>query len=418
MASITEKIIRSHLREGSLKAGEEVSISIDQTLTQDATGTMAFLEFEALGIPRVKTELSVSYVDHNMLQTDFRNADDHAYLKTVAAKYGALFSKPGNGICHQVHLERFAEPGKTLLGSDSHTPTAGGIGSLAIGAGGLDIALAMGGEPFSMSMPKIIGIKLTNSLREWSSAKDVILELLRRRTVKGGVGIVFEYFGPGVKTLNVPERSTITNMGAEMGATTSIFPSDERTYDYLKLQKREFSWKELKNDSDSDYAEVMEINLSELEPLVAQPDSPDKVCRVSELAGKKVHQVIVGSCTNSSYHDLMKVALILKGKKVHPDVSLSVVPGSKQVYETIARNGALAELITSGARILESACGPCIGMGQAPGSGQVSVRTFNRNFKGRCGTQDAQTYLVSPETAAAIAIKGEFVDPKALGRMP
>ncbi len=415
MANLTEKILKEHLKEGSLETGQEISIKIDQTLTQDATGTMAFLEFEALGIPKVKTELSVSYVDHNMLQTDFKNADDHAYLKSVAAKYGVLFSKPGNGICHQVHLERFAAPGKTLLGSDSHTPTAGGVGALAIGAGGLDVALAMGGEPFTLDMPKIVGIKLKGKLQKWVSAKDVILELLRMLKVNGGVGKIFEYFGPGVETLSVPERATITNMGAELGATTSIFPSDERTREYLKLQKRESCWKELKADSESDFSEVIELDLSKIEPNVAQPHSPDNVCKISELEGKKVDQIIVGSCTNSSYRDLMTVALVLKGKRIHPDVSFSVLPGSRQVHEALARNGALADLIAAGARILESACGPCIGMGQAPGSGQVTVRTFNRNFKGRSGTQDALSYIVSPETAAAIALNGAFTDPRKLG---
>ncbi len=418
MATVTEKIIKEHLKEGGMEEGKEISIRMDQTLTQDATGTMAYLEFEALGIPRVKTELSVSYVDHNMLQTDFRNADDHDYLKSVAAKYGILYSRPGNGICHQVHLERFAAPGKTLIGSDSHTPTAGGVGSLAIGAGGLDVALAMGGAPFTLNMPKVVGVKLTGKLQPRVSAKDVILELLKMLKVKGGVGKVFEYFGPGVETLSVPERATITNMGAELGATTSVFPSDERTREYLEMQGREKDWMELKADSDSDYAETIELDLSEIEPNVAQPHMPDQVCRVSELEGKKVNQVIVGSCTNSSYRDLMAVALALKGKKVHPDISFCVLPGSRQVYETISRNGALSDLISAGARILESACGPCIGMGQAPRSGAVTVRTFNRNFKGRCGTQDAGAYLVSPETAAAIAINGAFTDPRKMGDAP
>ncbi len=418
MATATEKIIREHLEEGEMEPGKELSIRMDQTLTQDATGTMAYLEFEALGIPKVKTELSVSYVDHNMLQTDFRNADDHDYLKSVAARYGVLYSRPGNGICHQVHLERFAAPGKTLIGSDSHTPTAGGVGSLAMGAGGLDVALAMGGAPFTLNMPRVIGVKLTGRLQPWVSAKDVILELLKMLTVKGGVGKVFEYFGPGVETLSVPERATITNMGAELGATTSVFPSDERTKEYLKMQGREKDWKELKADSDSDFAETIELDLSKIEPNVAQPHMPDQVCKVSELEGKKVNQVIVGSCTNSSYRDLMTVALALKGRKVHPDVSFAVLPGSRQVYETIARNGALSDLISAGARILESACGPCIGMGQAPRSGAVTVRTFNRNFKGRCGTQDAGAYLVSPETAAAIAINGAFTDPRKLDDAP
>jgi aconitate hydratase len=353
-----------------------------------------------------------------MLQTDFRNADDHDYLKSVAAKYGVLFSRPGNGICHQVHLERFARPGRTLLGSDSHTPTAGGVGSLAMGAGGLDVALAMGGAPFTLNMPKVVGVKLTNKLQPWVSAKDVILELLRMLKVKGGVGKVFEYFGPGVETLSVPERATITNMGAELGATTSVFPSDERTKEYMGMQKRISDWVELKADAESDYDEVIEIDLATVEPNVAKPHMPDQVVKVKELEGDKVNQVIVGSCTNSSYRDLMTVAKILKGKKVHKNISFSVLPGSRQVYESIARNGALADLISAGARILESACGPCIGMGQAPRSGAVTVRTFNRNFKGRCGTQDATAYLVSPETAAAIAVKGSFADPRGLGDAP
>lgn len=418
MATVTKKILEGHLAEGEMEQGKEISIKIDQTLTQDATGTMAYLEFEALGVPRVKTESSVSYVDHNMLQTDFRNADDHDYLKSVAARYGVLYSRPGNGICHQVHLERFARPGKTLLGSDSHTPTAGGVGSLAMGAGGLDVALAMGGAPFTLNMPKVVGVKLTNKLQSWVSAKDVILELLRMLKVKGGVGKVFEYFGPGVETLSVPERATITNMGAELGATTSVFPSDERTKEYMRMQKRESDWVELKGDSESDYDEVIEIDLAKIEPNVAKPHMPDQVVKVKELEGQKVNQVIVGSCTNSSYRDLMTVARVLRGRKVHKDVSFSVLPGSRQVYESIARNGALADLISAGARILESACGPCIGMGQAPRSGAVTVRTFNRNFKGRCGTQDATAYLVSPETAAAIAVKGAFTDPRELGDAP
>lgn len=420
MATISEKILLEHLTDGQKlpEAGTEISIKIDQTLTQDATGTMAYLEFEALGIPKVKTELSVSYVDHNMLQTDFKNADDHDYLKSVAAKYGVLYSRPGNGICHQVHLERFAAPGKTLLGSDSHTPTAGGVGSLAIGAGGLDIALAMGGASFVLNMPKIVGVKLIGELQPWVSAKDVILELLRMLTVKGGVGKIFEYVGPGVKSLSVPERATITNMGAELGATSSIFPSDKKTLEYLKNQGRESEWKEMKADSKSDFSETIELDLSKIEPNVAKPHMPDQVCKVSEIEGQKVNQVIVGSCTNSSYYDLMVVAAALKGKKVHQDISFCILPGSRQVYETLARNGALADLISSGARILESACGPCIGMGIAPRSGAVTVRTFNRNFKGRCGTADAGAYLVSPETAAAIAISGIFTDPRKLGDAP
>jgi aconitate hydratase len=423
MATITEKILSTHLVEGGVDgrlpaAGSEIAIKIDQTLTQDATGTMAYLEWEALGLPRVRTELSVSYVDHNTLQTDFMNADDHDYLRSVAAKYGILFSRPGNGICHQVHLERFARPGKTLLGSDSHTPTAGGAGSLAIGAGGLDVALAMGGGRFYLNMPKVVGVKLVGKLKPWVSAKDVILELLKRLDVKGGVGKVFEYFGPGVKTLSVPERATITNMGAELGATTSIFPSDNVTRKYLESEARGDQWVELAPDSFSDYKERIEIDLSTIEPMVAKPHSPGNVGKVSELEGQKVNQVIIGSCTNSSYRDLMIAAAIMKGKTVHPSVSFAILPGSRQVYEMIAKNGALADLIASGARILESACGPCIGMGLAPRSGAVTVRTFNRNFEGRCGTADAKAYLVSPETAAAIALSGVFTDPRKLGEFP
>ena len=423
MATITEKILSGHLVEGAVegklpKAGSEIGVKIDQTLTQDATGTMAYLEWEALGMPRVKTELSVSYVDHNTLQTDFMNADDHDYLRTVAAKYGILYSRPGNGICHQVHLERFARPGKTLLGSDSHTPTAGGVCSLAIGAGGLDVALAMGGGSFHLNMPKVVGVKLIGELKPWVSAKDVILELLRRTDVKGGVGKVFEYFGPGVRTLSIPERATITNMGAETGATTSIFPSDNVTKKYLESEGRGDQWVEMKPDSASDYKERIEIDLSTIEPLVAKPHSPGNVGKVSELEGTKVNQVIIGSCTNSSYRDLMVAAAVLKGKTVHPNVSFAILPGSRQVYKMIADNGALADLIAAGARILESACGPCIGMGLAPRSGGVTVRTFNRNFEGRCGTADAKAYLVSPETAAAIALTGTFTDPRKLGEYP
>ncbi|MBN1170421.1 aconitate hydratase [Candidatus Micrarchaeota archaeon] len=417
MATVTEKILKEHLKEGKMEAGSEIGIKIDQTLTQDATGTMAYLEFEAMGKPKVDTELSVSYVDHNMLQTDFKNADDHDYLKSVAAKYGILFSRAGNGICHQVHLERFARPGKTLLGSDSHTPTAGGVGSLAIGAGGLDVAVAMGGGTFYLTMPKIVGVRLKGKLKPWSSAKDVILELLRRLDVKGGVGKVFEYFGEGVATLSVPERATITNMGAELGATTSVFPSDEVTKKYLDDQQRGGQWAELKADSEN-YDEIIEMDLSAVEPMVAKPHSPGNVAPITELEGKKVNQVILGSCTNSSFRDLMIAAKMLKGKKIHPDISFSLVPGSRQVYSMIAGNGALADIISSGARILESACGPCIGMGQAPRSGGITVRTFNRNFQGRCGTKDAEAYLVSPEVAVAIALKGEFIHPAKLGAYP
>lgn len=416
MSSLTEKIIKAHVKEGELVIGQEIAIKIDQTLTQDATGTMAFLEFEAMGLPHVNTEIAVSYVDHNTLQTDFRNQDDHLYLQSVAAKFGVHFSRAGNGICHQVHLERFAAPGKTILGSDSHTPTAGGVGALAIGAGGLDVAIAMGGGPFYFEMPKVVGVKLTGKLNDWCSAKDVILELLKKLTVKGGVGKVFEYFGPGVETLSVPERATITNMGAELGATTSIFPSDLVTLKYLKMQAREKTWKEMHGDED--YAEIIELDLGKIEPLLAKPHSPDAVLSAKELKGTKVTQVIVGSCTNSSYKDLMTVAAVMKGKKVHPNVSFAIVPGSKQVYEQIARNGSLADLIGAGARILESACGPCIGMGQAPSSGGVSIRSFNRNFQGRCGTPDASVYLASPEVCAACALTGEITDPRELGHAP
>jgi len=410
------KIIEDHLVSGKAVAGEEIAIRIDQTLTQDATGTMAYLQFEAMGIPRVKTKLSVSYVDHNMLQTGFENADDHKFLQTVAAKYGIYFSRPGNGICHQVHLERFAVPGQTLLGSDSHTPTAGGLGMIAIGAGGLDVAVAMGGGPFYLTMPKITLVRLTGKLGPWVTAKDVILEVLRLLTVKGGVGRIIEYGGPGVETLTAPERATITNMGAELGATTSIFPSDATTKAFLKAQKRDDVWTELSADPDAAYDDVVEIDLSALEPLIARPHMPDNVCKVSEVKGTKVDQVAVGSCTNSSYRDMMTVAAMLRGKKVHPDVSLVVSPGSRQVLETISRNGALADIIGAGARILESACGPCIGMGQAPPSEAVSLRTFNRNFKGRSGTASAKVFLCSPEVAVASALAGVISDPRELGK--
>jgi len=414
--SVAKKILRAHLKSGELVPGKEIGIQIDQTLTQDATGTMAYLQFEAMGIPRVKTKLSVSYVDHNMLQEGFENADDHRFLQSIAAKYGIYFSRPGNGICHQVHLERFAVPGDTLLGSDSHTPTSGGLGMIAIGAGGLAVALAMAGEPYFLPMPKIVQVKLYGRLRPWVSAKDIILELLRRLTVKGGVGKIFEYSGEGVKTLEIPQRATITNMGAELGATTSIFPSDEMTRDYLKRQGRAKVWTRIEADPDAEYDEVIEIDLDELEPLIACPHSPDNVKKVSELKGTKINQVCIGSCTNSSYRDLMVVAGILKGRKVHPDVSLSINPGSKQVLEMIAANGALKDIISAGARILENACGPCIGMGQAPSSKGVSLRTFNRNFEGRSGTKDANVYLCSPEVAAVSAIKGEITDPRKFGK--
>jgi aconitate hydratase len=413
--NLTQKIILDHLVSGEMVAGREVGIRIDQTLTQDATGTMACLQFEAMGFPRVRTKLSVSYVDHNMLQTGFENADDHRFLQTFAAKYGIYFSRPGNGICHQVHLERFAVPGQTLLGSDSHTPTSGGMGMLAIGAGGLDVAVAMGGGAFYMTMPKIVGVRLTGRLQPWVSAKDIILEMLRRLTVKGGVGRIFEYHGPGVEQLDVPARSTITNMGAELGATTSIFPSDENTRYYLRAQGREEVWRPLAPDPDATYDEEMEINLDELEPLLALPQSPDNVVPVREVEGTPVHQVCVGSCTNSSYPDLMKVATILRGHTVHPQVSMTLTPGSRQVYAMIARNGALADFILAGARVLESACGPCIGMGQAPPTNAVSLRTFNRNFAGRSGTPNDQVYLCSPEVAAAAALTGVITDPRKLG---
>ncbi len=416
--SLTHKILETHLVEGKLVPGREIAIKVDQTLTQDATGTMAYLQFEAMGISKVRTKLSVSYVDHNTLQTGFENADDHRFLQSIAAKYGIYFSRPGNGICHQVHLERFSVPGQTLLGSDSHTPTCGGAGMIAIGAGGLDVAVAMAGGPFYLAMPKVLGVCLKGRLQPWVSAKDIILELLRRLTVKGGVGKIIEYFGEGVATLTVPERATITNMGAELGATTSIFPSDENTRAYLKAQGRGRSYKPLAADPDAEYDEVMEIDLTMLEPLIARPHSPDNVCKVSELAGMPVDQVAVGSCTNSSFHDLMTVAKILAGKVVHPNVSMVVTPGSRQVLAMISKASGLTSLIASGARILESACGPCIGMGQAPPSGGVSVRSFNRNFEGRSGTADAQVYLASAATATACALRGVITDPRELGPAP
>jgi aconitate hydratase len=409
--NLVYKILKSHVVEGELKAGEPIALKIDQTLTQDSTGTMAYLQLEAMGIDRVKTKKSVAFIDHNMLQQGFENADDHKFIQTVASKYGVYFSKPGNGICHQIFLERFSTPGDTLIGSDSHTPTAGGVGMLAMGAGGLDVALAMGGGAYNINTPKVVKIELTGKLNKMVAAKDVILEVLRILTVKGGVGKVFEYAGEGVKTLSVPERATITNMGAELGATTSIFPSDERTLEFFKAQGREENWIEFKPDADAVYDEVVTINLSELTPLTAKPHSPDNVAKVSEVGKIKVDQVVIGSCTNSSYEDLMKVAKILKGKKVHPDVSLVIGPGSRQVMEMIARNGALADIISSGARILENGCGPCIGMGQSPGTDAISLRTVNRNFYGRSGTLSAQIYIVSPETAAVSAINGVLTDP-------
>jgi aconitate hydratase len=416
--NITKKILKDHLIEGELVTGEEIAIRIDQTLTQDATGTMAYLEFEAMGVPRVQTELSVSYVDHNTLQSDFRNADDHRYLQSIAARYGLYFSRPGNGICHQLHLERFARPGKTLLGSDSHTPTAGGVGSLAIGAGGLNVAAAMAGEPFTVKCPKVVGVRLTGSLSDWVSAKDVILELLRRVDVKGGVGSVYEYFGPGVQTLSVPERATITNMGTETGATTSIFPSDEITKKWLEAQERGGQWVALQADSEDDFDEVIEIDLTAVEPLVALPHSPGKVQPVQEQKDMEVHQVAIGSCTNSSLRDLKMAAQILRGKTVAPNLALLINPGSRQVVEHLVESGEYNYLVNAGARIIENACGPCIGMGGAPPSSAATVRTYNRNFEGRSGTKDANIFLVSPETAAVTAVKGTLTDPRTMGAPP
>lgn len=416
--TLTEKILKAHLVDGEFVKGQEIGIRIDQTLTQDATGTMAYLEYEAMGVPRVRTEKSVAYIDHNTLQSGFENADDHRFIGSVCKKHGIYFSRPGNGICHQVHLERFGIPGKTLIGSDSHTPTGGGIGMIAIGAGGLDVAVAMGGGAYYITYPKIVKVNLTGKLSPWVSAKDVILEVLRRMSVKGGVGKVIEYCGEGVKTLTVPERATITNMGAELGATTSIFPSDETTLAFLKAQDRADVWSELKADDDAVYDEQIDIDLSQLVPLAACPHSPDNVKSVNEIGKLKIDQVCIGSCTNSSYVDMMKVAHILKGKTVDPSVSLAIAPGSKQVLNMIAENGALADMIAAGARIFESACGPCIGMGQSPNSKGVSLRTFNRNFEGRSGTKDGQIYLVSPEMAAVSALTGYLTDPRTLGDMP
>ena len=416
--TLTEKILKNHVVDGEFVKGNEIGIKIDQTLTQDATGTMAYLEYEAMGVPRVKTERSVAYIDHNTLQSGFENADDHRFIGSVAKKHGIYFSRPGNGICHQVHLERFGIPGKTLIGSDSHTPTGGGIGMIAIGAGGLDVAVAMGGGAYYITYPKIVKVELTGKLSPWVAAKDVILEVLKILTVKGGVGKVIEYCGDGVKTLSVPERATITNMGAELGATTSIFPSDETTLEFLKAQNRADVWTELKADDDAVYDEEIKIDLSKIVPMAACPHSPDNIKTVAELGPMKIDQVCIGSCTNSSLMDMMKVAHILKGKTVHPDVSLSIAPGSKQVLNMLAQNGALSIMIDAGARILESACGPCIGMGQSPNSKGVSLRTFNRNFEGRSGTKDGQIYLVSPELAAASAIAGVLTDPRTLGDMP
>ncbi len=413
--NLVYRILKNHLVEGNLKPGEEIAIRIDQTLTQDATGTMAYLQFEAMGVPQVKTELSVSYVDHNTLQDGFENADDHRYLQTVAAKHGIYYSKAGNGICHQVNLERFGRPGKTLLGSDSHTPTGGGIGMLAVGAGGLDVAVAMGGGPFYLTCPRVVRINLIGKLQPWVAAKDVILAILEMLTTKGNVGTVIEYGGDGIKTLSVPERATITNMGAELGVTTSIFPSDEVTKAFLTAQKRAGDWVSLAPDSDAAYDRVIDLDLGSLVPRVAKPHSPDAIATVKDVAGTTVDQVMVGSCTNSSFRDLMIVASLLRGRTISPDVSFGVAPGSRQVLEMIARNGALSDIIASGARILESTCGFCIGAGQAPKTKAVSVRTSNRNFEGRSGTRSAQIYLASPETAVAAGLTGKLTDPRDLG---
>lgn len=416
--TLAQKIIKEHLVSGEMIPGEEIALKIDQTLTQDATGTMAYLEFETMGVPRVKTELSVAYIDHNTLQSGFENADDHRFIQSMAKKYGLYFSRPGNGICHQVHLERFGKPGKTLIGSDSHTPTGGGIGMLAMGAGGLDVAVAMGGGAYYITMPKMYKVNLTGKLHDFVTAKDVSLEILRILSVKGGVGAIIEWGGEGVKTLSVPERATITNMGTELGATTSIFPSDEITKAFLEAQGRGEDYIELRSDEDAVYDKVIDIDLSELKPLIACPHSPDNVVTVESLNGTKVDQVCIGSCTNSSLYDMLKAAALLRGKTIDPSVSLSVSPGSKQVLSMLADCGALTHILASGARLLECACGPCIGMGFSPNSGGVSLRTFNRNFEGRSGTADGQVYLVSPETAVAAALTGEITDPRMLGDMP
>ncbi len=416
--TIAQKIIKNHLVEGEMVVGNDIALKIDQTLTQDATGTMAYLEFETMGIDRVKTERSVAYIDHNTLQSGFENADDHRYIQSVAKKHGIYFSRPGNGICHQVHLERFGIPGKTLIGSDSHTPTGGGIGMLAFGAGGLDVAVAMGGGAYHITMPKMFKVNLTGKLNDFVTAKDVSLEILRILSVKGGVGAIIEWGGEGVKTLSVPERATITNMGTELGATTSIFPSDEITKAFLKAQGREEDYTELCSDADAEYDRIIDINLSELKPLIACPHSPDNIVTVESLKGTKVDQVCIGSCTNSSLFDMLKVAALLKGKIIQPSVSLSVSPGSKQVLTMLSECGALTDILSAGARLLECACGPCIGMGFSPNSAGVSLRTFNRNFEGRSGTADGQVYLVSPETAVAAALTGYITDPRELGTMP
>ena len=416
--TIAQKIIKNHLVCGEMTVGSDIGLKIDQTLTQDATGTMAYIEYEAMGIPRVKTEKSVAYIDHNTLQTGFENADDHRFIQSVCKKHGIYFSRPGNGICHQVHLERFGKPGKTLIGSDSHTPTGGGIGMLAIGAGGLDVAVAMGGGAYYITMPKMVRVNLTGKLSPWVSAKDIILAVLRVMSVKGGVGKIVEYGGEGVATLTVPERATITNMGAELGATTSVFPSDETTRKFLKAQGREEDYTELKADDDAVYDEQIDIDLSQLIPLAACPHSPDNVKSVNEIGKLKIDQVCIGSCTNSSLLDMLKVAALLKGRVIDPTVSLSISPGSKQVLAMLADCGALTDIISAGARLLECACGPCIGMGFSPNSAGVSLRTFNRNFEGRSGTKDGKVYLVSPETAVAAALTGEITDPRLLGKMP
>lgn len=413
--SLTYKILKEHLLEGVLKQGNEIAVKVDQTLTQDSTGTMVYLQLEAMGATKRKTELSVAYIDHNMLQSGFENADDHEFIKTAAAKYGIVYSKPGNGICHQIHLERFSKPGKLLIGSDSHTPTSGGMAMIAMGAGGLDVAVGIAKGKYTLKVPKVMNVRLSGALSPNVSAKDVILRILGELSVKGGVGYVIEYSGPGIKALSLTDRATITNMGAELGATTSIFPSDERTLDFLRRQGREEDFVEMSADGDATYDAVLEIDLNSLSPMAAKPHSPDNIARVSDLGRVKVDQVAIGSCTNSSYTDLMKTAFILRGKKVHPDVSLVISPGSSNILKMMADNGALGDLIAAGARILEAGCGPCIGMGQAPKSGAVSLRTFNRNFKGRCGTLDAGVYLVSPETAAYSAIKGCLSDPRELG---
>jgi aconitate hydratase len=415
--TLTHKILQKHLVEGELKAGEPIGIRIDQTLTQDATGTTAFLLFESMGTVRTQTDLSVSYVDHNMSQFGPENHNDHLYLQTIASKSGVYHSRPGNGICHQVHLERFGKPGATLLGSDSHTPTSGGIGSLAIGAGGMDVSVAMGGGPFYMTCPKVIGVELTGKLNDWVASKDVILKLLSILTTKGNVGCVVEYFGRGVETLSVPQRATITNMGAELGVTTSVFPSDEKTQQFLAAQDREDAYEQMHAAPEAAYDRVIEINLSQLEPMAACPSSPDNIAAISEIAGRKINQVVIGSCTNSSFTDMMMVAETLKGRKIDPSVELGIAPGSKQVLRMLAENGELAEMIAAGARLIESGCGPCIGQGFSPGDGTVTLRTFNRNFAGRTGSKGDQCYLVSPETAVASAIMGEITDPRDMKNM-